>query len=58
MKQLDITQGLFDELALGGGMPLEGLAPRMGHATDLGYVEFKTGVVFAKIVAHQLALQV
>lgn len=45
-------------LALVGGVQLKKLAPRMGHATDLGDAEFKTGFVAAKIVAHQLALPV
>jgi len=36
----------------------EELAPRMGHATDLGHAEFETGFVATKIITHQLALPV
>jgi hypothetical protein len=38
-------QGLFGDLALVGGVQFEELAPRIGHAADLGHTEFKTGLV-------------
>ena len=37
-------------------MQFEELAPRMGHAADLGYTEFEAGLVTTKIIADQLAL--
>lgn len=55
VKQLDVAQGLFGELALVRGVQLEELAPCMGHAANLGGAQFKASLVAAKIITDQLA---
>jgi len=43
-------------MLLFGGLRIEELALRMGHAANLDHTKFKTGLVTTKIIADQLAL--
>lgn len=49
-------QGLLGDLTLVSSVQFEELAPGMGHAADLGYAKFKTGLVATKIITDKLAI--
>lgn len=57
LQQVEIARAPSDDLAPVGDVLFEERAPCISHTADVGHTDFETGLVTAKIIAHQLAPQ-